>query len=102
MEIPEGEISIAQAKEVSYFNLKGGDPWGADDDKITDISALAYFTNLTYLDLRWNNIEDLTPLSGLTTLQQLYLDSNLRISDFSPLTGLTPIKDLQTSGYEGR
>jgi hypothetical protein len=53
-----------------------------------DIEMLKHMTNLTYLDLRYNQISDLNSLAGLTNLTELLLFGN-QITDISPLTKLT-------------
>ena len=54
------------------------------DDDIKDIGKLK---NLIVLDLDFNNITDVSVLSGLTNLQELHLSVN-EISDISPLENL--------------
>jgi Leucine-rich repeat (LRR) protein len=49
-----------------------------------DIVPLRYMTDLTWLDLRANQISDISPLSSLTNLTRLFIRSN-RISDLIPL-----------------
>ena len=51
---------------------------------ITDLTGLAFATNLTDLRLHNNKIRDISALSGLTSLHSLRLHRN-RISDLSPL-----------------
>ena len=53
-------------------------------------------TNLTYLHLSYNNITDITPLSGLTNLTLLYLTGN-RLTDLTPLSGLANLTTLSLS-----
>ena len=60
----------------------------ADNNVISDISALTGLTNLTALWVNGNNISDISPLAGLTKLSRLGLDNN-NISDISALAGLT-------------
>ena len=80
------------------------------NNEISDISALsevdfgfhgyeeiAAYPNSPSLDLTGNNIIDLTPLKGLTQLDNLYLGDN-NISDLSPLAGLTNLKILHLEG----
>jgi Leucine-rich repeat (LRR) protein len=45
------------------------------------------------LDLRFGRIYDITPLGGLTNLEELYIDGS-NISNFTPLTYLTNLKTL--------
>ena len=51
---------------------------------------------LNRLRLYRNDISDLTPLSGLTSLRELSLAAN-DIMDLSPLTGLTALHNLYLS-----
>jgi len=61
---------------------------GAGINRITDISALANLTNLTFLSLPHNQVSDLTPLAGLTNLTHLDFHFN-QITDITPLADLT-------------
>ena len=92
----------------------------ARDRQIVRLTGLEYATNLKELSLVYNNISDLTPLTGLrltelwlwdnlvtdlsplfnmTTLTHLDLGYN-RISDISPLDKLTRLKWLELSGNQ--
>ena len=53
--------------------------------------------SLLALDLGKNQIVDVSPLSGLTQLELLYLDDN-KITDVSPLAGLTNLEMLFLQG----
>jgi internalin A len=66
-------------------------------ENISDLTPLAWLTNLTYLNLSDNNISDLTPLSELTKLTKLDL-SYSNISDITPLAGLTNLTELSLQG----
>lgn len=65
--------------------------------KISDLSPLSRLTNLTELYLSYNQIKDLSPLSRLTNLNFLFLESN-QISDLSPLSRLTKLNWLFVGG----
>ena len=65
--------------------------------EISDLSPLSGLTNLEELLLSYNNISDLSPLSGLHSLRLLFLENNL-ISDLSPLRSLKNLKTLDL-GY---
>ena len=54
---------------------------------LNDISALQNFSNLKYLALEENIIEDLQPLNSLFYLQTLYLCHN-KVKDVTPLKNL--------------
>ena len=73
---------------------------------ISDLTGLEYATNLTSLnlgelfyywvwppELRTNQIQDITPLSGLTRLNSLDISNN-QITDISALSGLTALETL--------
>ncbi len=60
---------------------------------IEDISPISGLTSLIHLDLRDNLISDISPISGLTSLIHLDLRDNL-ISDISPISGLTSLVHL--------
>lgn len=65
---------------LSYLDLS--------DNQVSDISALAGLKNLNELNLSGNQVSDITPLASLTNLTNLNLNSN-PISDISALSGLT-------------
>jgi len=60
------------------------------------ISPLKGLTQLTHLDLSWNQIEELSGLEGLTQLTELYLRNN-QIKELSPLKDLTQLTHLNLS-----
>jgi Leucine-rich repeat (LRR) protein len=83
---PSADITFEQALTVSslqYYSSK----------RVTDLTGLEAFTNLTAISLDSNDISDLTPLAGLTDLWWLVLSDN-DISDLSPLSGLTNLVTL--------
>lgn len=101
MGIPSGDITAAQAEAVTVLDLMmDGNDWSKP--RISDISALSNFINLTSLNLGWALYNsgfgaDLSPLSGLTKLQGLYLNSN-DIRNIHALAPLTELVDLQLFG----
>ncbi len=66
------------------------------DFGITDITGIAWFTNLQYLSFWLNSISDISDLAGLTNLQDLDLDDN-NIDNISVLAGLTNLQILYLS-----
>ena len=62
-----------------------------------EIEPLKEMVNLTHLDLRQNQLTDLSPLAGLTQLKSLELRGN-NLSDLSPLSGLTELEELRLGG----
>ena len=59
---------------------------------IADLTGLEAAVNLTFLDLGFNQISNLSPLSGLTQLGQLWLENNL-ITDIGVLAVLVNLRD---------
>ena len=79
-------ITVADMETLTQFSARGR--------RISDLTGLEFATNLTLiLNLRDNNISDISPLANLTNLEVLLLEGN-KISDISPLSGLTNLKTL--------
>lgn len=98
---PEGDILVSDALAVTELNLEmdGGD-WSIP--RIQNLDALKYFKNLTYLNLGWalqngGRGVDLSPLSGLTQLNDLQLPCT-DINDLSPLSTLVNLSFLSIWG----
>ncbi len=97
---PEGDITVADAEQVTELELS---QMGVDKDQpyIHNLTALQYFTNLTYLGLGYavQNANDpllpvdITPLAGLTRLESLQM-GGLVIDDLSALSGLQNLMSL--------
>ena len=68
-------------------------------NQISDISALSGLSNLTVLRLSCNQLIDIIALSGLTNLKYLNLANN-QIGDISALSGLSNLTDLRLSGNQ--
>ncbi len=71
---------------------------------IADLTGLEYVGNLTGLDLSANNLTDIGPLAGLTSLTWLYLQNPTyekgpnQIRDLNPLKGLVNLTQLNLEG----
>ena len=65
----------------------------AHEEGISDLTGLEFATNLTTLNLGYNNITDISPLAGLTNLIELDLSYNT-ILDVSALSNLTNLRAL--------
>ena len=65
---PEGPIYKSDLESLITLDLAY--------NNISDISALSGLTNLVELGLQENNIGDISALSGLTNLERLYLYDN--------------------------
>ena len=77
---------LERATNLTFLDL--------DNNFIDDISPLAGLTRLTDLRLPGAAISDLSPLAGLNNLTYLDLSANFVISDISPLAGLTNLTTL--------
>ena len=84
-QLPE---ALLQLKGLKVFCSLGG--------KLSDISLLARIPALEVVDVSWNRITDLSPLSGLP-LRELYLEGN-PIVDYSPIRELYP--NLQGKNFD--
>ena len=83
---PNTPITVEEMEGLRNLSLRNGD--------IRDLTGLQFATNLSgLLDLRGNQITDLSPLAGLIELRKLWLSKN-PISDISPVRGLTNLTDL--------
>lgn len=92
------DITVADAQKVTDL----GDivsTTGLDGMEISDISGLEYFTNVTKLNLSYNQISNLSPLKSLTKLEELYLEQN-DISDISVVKDLSNLKKLDVSNMK--
>ena len=67
---------------------------------IDSIQGLEYATNLTDLDLMFNNISDISYLSNLIHLRSLNLNENQNINDISSLNNLLNLEALQLGGNQ--
>ncbi|ELK3068464.1 InlB B-repeat-containing protein, partial [Listeria monocytogenes] len=76
---------IEYLTNLEYLNLNG--------NQITDISPLSNLVKLTNLYIGTNKITDISALQNLTNLRELYLNED-NISDISPLANLTKMYSL--------
>ena len=104
----EDELGKAPGATITVANMAALTILFAPNANISNLTGLQHATNLTLLDLGFeelgfeeirehyinsNSISDLSPLAGLTNLEVLYLWSN-SISDISAITGLTNLTTL--------
>ena len=68
----------------------------ADNAGIHSIEGLQYCTNLNYLSIAYNNIEDLSPINNSTSLVMLHIEGN-NLYDLDELTNLPNLKFLNAS-----
>ena len=83
---------------ITVEEMEGFGRLVARNRDIHDLTGLQFATNLIRLNLRDNQISDLSPLAGLINLRELRLDHNFTgISDLSPLAGLINLEILDFS-----
>ena len=61
-------------------------------NQIDDISPLSGLINLTYVSMWDNQIENISPLSGLTNLESVNINQNI-VTDILPLVNNSGIDD---------
>ena len=90
---------LEYAHNLIYLDLGeeyiSGEGW-VNSSTVSDLSPLSGLTNLTSLKLDSNNISDVSALSELVYLTSLNLNGN-NISDITPLSGLTNLTLLKLS-----
>jgi internalin A len=93
---PDGDITVGEAGAVKELDLanESFDQRNANADlDIRAIADIKYFASLETLDLSYNTIADLSPLSDITSLKSLFL-VGVQADDFSPLADLTNLTGL--------
>ena len=101
----ENELGKTSGDPITASDMERLTQLRAPNANITDLTGLEAATNLTFLvlgsqfveaegrSINSNSVSDLSPLSGLTNLNYLVLDSN-NISDISAVAGLTNLESL--------
>ncbi len=96
-----GEKS-SKSKNVSEGNgnCKEFEKYNASSKKIElkdrglkEIKCISKYVNVKEVDLRWNEIEDLSPMENLKKLEVLKISFN-NVSDITPILNLTNLKEL--------
>jgi hypothetical protein len=82
------------SEPIYASELAGLGSLSAVDRGIENLSGLQYCANLTWLDLGFNQIGDVSHLANLTNLTYLVLEFNQRIGDISPLANLISLEAL--------
>lgn len=102
LEKPEGAITSAYATNITELNLskkvsRAIDSYIMDTSHyINSLDGLQYFINLEKLNLRGNNITDITPLKDLKRLKELNLSFN-SVSNMGSLRNLETLENLDVS-----
>ena len=104
MNKPEGDILVSDALAMTELSLEmDGNDWSIE--RIHDLGALKYFTNLTKLTIAWSvqnadywdNDVDISALAGMTKLTNLLIRC-VNVSDISALGNMKDLERLLISG----
>ena len=98
----ERALDKSPGETITVTDMETLTDFDAVDFSIRNLTGLEHAINLTRLDFADNHIRDITPLSNLTRLEELYLGKREfglfttanQISDITPLTNLTRLKIL--------
>ena len=91
---PEGDVYQHELASLTYLGTSFGyEPNPPEGSRVKNIDVIKYCVNLTELELIFNQITDITPLTGLTKLVNLLLGGN-PLGDITPLVGLTNLESL--------
>lgn len=82
---PEGDITVGDMIQLHYVD--------ASFRNVANLEGLQYAQNLKFLNLWWNNIEDISIVSSLTNLEWINLANN-NISDITALSSLKKLVSL--------
>lgn len=88
--VPENVIIDGVLLSTSVESLDLSERGLTDDD----IQDLRYFTNLTYLNLNYNQLTDLSCLSGLVNMQSIHFSGNVEIADISFVKDMTELDSI--------
>lgn len=85
---PSDPMTCADAAGVQVFETFD---WQGAPGTTESLVGMQHLVNLRRFKAQFNEISDLTPLSGLTSLEVVDLDGN-RVTDLSPLADLTQLE----------
>lgn len=84
---PEDLLKLFQVKIIAFDT----DINPCLENAVTHIPPMQYFTNLSFLSLSNNYLEDIGGLTGLSNLKYLKLQENFTLTSIEPLTTLTSL-----------
>ena len=91
--LTEDKLAGLDRLEWSEYRAEAGSPYGP----IEGLAGLERCTNLRVLELDGNAVQDLTPLTGLSCLEELWLLDNA-VKDLTPLRDLENLRILIVAG----
>lgn len=90
------DLEAVHFDQITHLGLRElylQDNRSADGQTLSDITLVGHFTDLEILNLRHNEVNDLSPLANLSELHELDLRGN-QVADVGPLQNLTRLKVL--------
>lgn len=98
-------LSVTPNEHASILSKPFDESWGRGEyTGVNDLSELIAWindTSIKSLSLDRGNFSDLSPLTALTELEELNIESNDNITDISPLVSLANLKKLTLFGLHG-
>lgn len=88
------ELGIPAPNPIADTDMQTLGSFNATSSDIYNMQGLEYASNLTSLNLGYNQVSDIAPVSGLTNLTYLGLFNN-QIVNISGVSGLTNLTTLQ-------
>ncbi len=86
---PVGDLTKSNVGRITYLHTQY-----AENIFIENLEGIQHLKNLEKLIIPDSKLSDLSPLSGLTSLESLSIWGGGTISDLSPLEGLTELTEL--------
>lgn len=86
-------LKIPVGRQITQQHMKTLRRFDAPQMEIANLTGLEYATNLTWIFIWGNPIEDISPLSNLTNLTYLNI-AGCQVSDIAPLSNLTKLETL--------
>lgn len=88
LELNTNKVSLTAAKNATKLIM--------ENKNISSLEGLEYFTGVTTIQLNYNNVRDLTPISKIYVLKNLFIEKNL-VTDITPITKLRNIEYINIS-----
>ena len=97
----QNKTQIYESDIDKIVDIVGGNSLKLAGKGIKSLKGMEVFANkhITWIFLDWNEIDDLTPLKDLKTLEKISFSGN-KVHDLSPLEGLTNLESIIASDNE--
>jgi len=84
-EVESGYEDVEELTELRILSIRGTNHSHIPEAILSDISFVSDLSNLEFIDLAYNDIEDISPLEGLENLSHINLSHNHGLRDITPL-----------------